>query len=113
VESQFLETDKPLLHGEAIAIGMICESYLSLLMAGLSQEAFNEIENFILDLYGKVDIDDQLVSKIADATLQDKKNENSEIKCTLISAIGKSVFDQTISLTQVEDSLRYYKKRAN
>ncbi|MDQ3393379.1 MAG: 3-dehydroquinate synthase [Bacteroidota bacterium] len=113
VESHFLETDKPLLHGEAIAIGMICESYLSLLMAGLSQETFNEIENFILAIYGKVDIDDQLISKIAEDTLQDKKNENAEIKCTLISAIGNSVFDQTISLAQVEDSLRYYKKRAN
>lgn len=113
IESHYLETEVPLLHGEAIAIGMICEAYLSQQLAGLTENEFKEIESFIFQLYGSVNIPETAISKIAEATLQDKKNENSEIKCTLISAIGKSVYDQTISLDQVEQSIIYYKKRAN
>ena len=49
VESVFLETEKPLLHGEAIAIGMICESYIAHHIAGLSVAHLEEISNFFFE----------------------------------------------------------------
>ncbi len=111
IESHFLESSFPLLHGEAIAIGMICESYLSHQETGLSEAQFVEIEGLLLKIYGAILIPDQAVSKIAEATLQDKKNENSKIQCTLLSSIGKAVYDQAITPEKVIEALMYYKKR--
>ncbi|MGZ4118460.1 MAG: 3-dehydroquinate synthase, partial [Bacteroidia bacterium] len=59
VETFFLEQDskKHLLHGEAIAIGMICEAYLSQRICKLSVEELEEITYFILSKYKAVKID--------------------------------------------------------
>ena len=49
VESLSLETDHPLLHGEAVALGMITELFLSNKILGLSDEHLNLISNFIIN----------------------------------------------------------------
>jgi len=57
IESDLLETPNRLLHGEAIAIGMICESYIAHKVSNLSATHLQEITEFFIKIYGKVELD--------------------------------------------------------
>jgi 3-dehydroquinate synthase len=109
IETFFLNQAGPdLLHGEAIAIGMICESYLSAQKGLLTAQELQSIEEFILSVYGKVEIPTADLLPISQLALQDKKNTGTIIKCTLLNGIGRAVYDQPISLEEIQDSIRYY-----
>ncbi|QCR24623.1 3-dehydroquinate synthase [Pontibacter sp. SGAir0037] len=99
---------RELLHGEAIAVGMFCEAYLSVKKELLSKEELDKIETFLVSVYEKVSIGEDDIEKIAQLALQDKKNTRSTINCTLLQSIGKAVYDQAITLQDIQESLRYY-----
>lgn len=114
VESMALETEKPLLHGEAVAIGMICEAFLSLQTQGLLQNGGllnNELEsivNFILKIYGKYELnfdDDELLRLMG----QDKKNDTAKINCSLLSALGSVEVNCTPPPQYLLKSLAFYR----
>ncbi len=108
IETHFLETEDMLLHGEAIAIGMICEAYLSHKVAGLSKEALDEITNFTLAVFGKVSVTSAPIDAILGLMQHDKKNEKGVLKFSLLSAIGKCEINQEVSSEQIQASLDYY-----
>ncbi|MDX2248873.1 MAG: 3-dehydroquinate synthase [Bacteroidia bacterium] len=108
IESQFLETSHPLLHGEAIAIGMIAESWISHQEGLISQAERDEIAGFIKNFYGKPEIPSSFYPEICDRALNDKKNQKGKILCTLLDGIGKVRFDSEIRKTQIEKSLDFY-----
>lgn len=110
IESYFLSLgeDKMLLHGEAIAIGMIMEAYLSTIYTGLSSDELDEISSTLLNHYGKVNISNQ-DKKEAIALLKfDKKNSHGQIKYVLLERIGKAVFDIQIKDNDLNDAFEYY-----
>lgn len=100
---------RQLAHGEAIAVGMLCESYLSVQKGLLEQRDLSKIETFLFSIYEKVTIAANEPSVISALALQDKKNTGSTINCTLLEAIGKAVYDQPITLREIEASLNYYR----
>jgi 3-dehydroquinate synthase len=109
IETFFLNQQGPdLYHGEAIAIGMICESFLSVRKGLLQEGELKAIQDFMLSVYGRVEIPEANLAAIADLALQDKKNTGTVIKCTLLNGIGQAVYDQPISLAEIQDSIRYY-----
>lgn len=110
VESYFLEKgeSEKLLHGEAIAVGMIAESYLSHLKMGLSLEEVHQISEYFLKVYGKVKIDKTTIEKILTLMLQDKKNESSSIRFALLSEIGKCQYDIEATTEQIIESIAFY-----
>ncbi|MDQ4139757.1 MAG: 3-dehydroquinate synthase [Bacteroidota bacterium] len=97
-----------LLHGEAIAVGMLCESYLSARKGLLEQSELTKIETFLFSVYEKVSIQSNEFTAIAALALQDKKNSGSTINCTLLAGIGQAVYDQPITLAEIEAALKYY-----
>ncbi len=108
VESLSLETDKPLLHGEAIAIGMICEAFLSQEL--LSMKKMEEIVQVFLRLYGHYDLSGFDFARLLDVMRQDKKNEGGSINFTLLTRIGAAVVNQTALDRQILDSLAFYRQ---
>ena len=109
IEAYSLEHDEtPLLHGEAIAIGMICESYLSVKKCGLTQDELNEITKLILKYFPKYNIENYNTDKIIASMLSDKKNNATKILAALLSEIGNSVFDIEINKDEILESLNYY-----
>ena len=109
VESYLLEKPgRELLHGEAIAVGMLCEAYLSAKKELLSPQDLDKIETFLASVYEKVRLAEEDLGAIAQLALQDKKNTRSTINCTLLEGIGKAVYDQPVTLTEIQESLRYY-----
>ncbi len=108
VEGVALETDRPLLHGEAIAIGMICEAYLSHRQAGLSVEELEQISAFILRMYDHYPLAEAHFDSFFELMVNDKKNEGRQINFSLLPAIGSVKINCTAQLTDIEDSLLYY-----
>lgn len=111
VETYFLEKDvhHRLFHGEAIAVGMIMEAYLSLKKGLISESILLEIEEFIFATYGKVLIQDEDVDSILALTRQDKKNRGSQVRFSLIDGAGSCTFDQVISNAEMKKAIAYYR----
>jgi 3-dehydroquinate synthase len=111
VESRALATENPLTHGEAIAIGMICEAYLSKILRGLSEGELNEICAFILKVYGKYDIEQFDFQQLIALMRQDKKNDSaSKINFSLLPKIGSVEVNCIAGETEIEAALSFYKK---
>ncbi len=107
IESHFLKKTK-ILHGEAIAAGMIAEAWISRTRSMLSQHAFDEIREVILSAYGKIAIAEDEIESITALTLQDKKNQGNRILCVLPTKIGEAQIDCEISPDEVKNSIQYY-----
>ncbi|WP_353079393.1 3-dehydroquinate synthase [Flavobacterium sp.] len=112
IESYFLESEdkKQLLHGEAIAIGMILESYLSYKLELISKDSYAEIKYIITDIFEKISFNDSDIQKILDLLIFDKKNEFGNIQFTLLNKIGESKINQKVDksliLLAFEDYLK-------
>lgn len=100
------------LHGEAIAAGLVCESWLSVQRGLLSAEELDKIETFVFSVYDKLSFVLLEIAAIAEFALQDKKNAGTTINCTLLNGIGNGVFDQPVTLAEIAESLRYYHRLA-
>jgi len=109
LESYLLAKEKRILHGEAIAVGLITESYLAKKLEYLSSEDFSNICDFIINIYGKVAIESEDLDSIGKLTLQDKKNKGNRILCVLLDGIGKAKWDCEISLESVKEALSFYR----
>lgn len=111
IESFSLSVEStPLLHGEAIAIGFICEAYLSTKKSGLSPAEFAEIEKYILSLYPAHSIQQESFPTLIEIMKNDKKNTAAGINFSLLNQIGKSSFDYVCTADEIMDSLDYYLK---
>ncbi len=108
LETHFLNSAKPLLHGEAIAIGMICESFISYRKGWLSEQALQAIQHYLSTLYPKVSIGTEELPQIIRLTLQDKKNEHQQVLGTLLEGIGHAIFNQPLEEEEMVESLGYY-----
>ena len=108
IESYFLEKENRLLHGEAIAIGMICESYLSTKIAGLEQAELEEIQTFLIKIYGKQDLPKGAFDEMLGVMRQDKKNVGHQINFTMLEKAGHGVVNQTATVEQIIEAMNYY-----
>lgn len=111
MESYFLKTSSPLLHGEAIAIGMICEAYLSHRLSGLSIDELEEIQTFILQIFDCQPIPMKELPFLLNIMRKDKKNENSKINFSLLTKIGAVQVNQVAEGKLIEESIQYYDLR--
>lgn len=99
LESFSLNTAQPLLHGEAVALGLIGELYLSTKKVGLKQKTYKDWvaiihQNFpnLQPLFSKEDYE-----TLWELMLNDKKNKNGMVHCVLLERLGKPVWDIAIT----------------
>lgn len=111
IESYFLEsTEKTtLLHGEAIAIGMIMEAYISMKKNLLTQKEYKEIKQTLSDIYDNVIFEDNDINPILDLLIHDKKNEYGTIQFALIDGIGAIKINQTVENELILEAFKDYK----
>ena len=108
IESVHLEKEEPLLHGEAIAIGMICESYLSNQLTGLSAVDLESIKLCVKRVYGTPKLAESDYDTFIELMLQDKKNIGDAINFSLLESTGKVIVNQTTDTARIIDSLNFY-----
>jgi len=103
-----LQPGREALHGEAVAAGMVCESWLSVQRGLLEAEELDRIETFIFSVFDKLNFVGMETEAIAEFALQDKKNAGATINCTMLRGIGHGVYDQPVTTAEIAESLRYY-----
>jgi 3-dehydroquinate synthase len=110
IESYFLinPNKNKLLHGEAIAIGMILESYLSIHCAGLNFEIARDIRTTFLKNFKKIELSIDDKKEIIKLLKHDKKNIGNKINFVLISSIGKPKIDVQVPEDLFEDAFNFY-----
>lgn len=109
IESHFLETTNPILHGEAVAIGMILESYLSKEKKLLSEAEYRQIKATIKNLYDTVSFTDNDIESILQLLIHDKKNEYGKVQFALLDGIGKTSISQRVENDTIRASFEDYK----
>ncbi|AMJ64879.1 3-dehydroquinate synthase [Hymenobacter sp. PAMC 26628] len=111
LESYLLtQPGREVLHGEAVAAGLVCESWLSVQRGLLSPEELDRIETFVFLVFDKIQFVLLETEAIADFARQDKKNAAGVINCTLLQGIGHGVYDQPVTEADIVAALRYYHK---
>jgi 3-dehydroquinate synthase len=111
IESYFLENENKttLLHGEAIAVGMILESYIAQEKELLSYEDYLIVKKVIDAVYHTVDFDKTDIEHIIELLIHDKKNEYGTIQFALIDGIGKPAINQTADNSLIFKAFDAYK----
>jgi len=107
IETANLEKEGHLLHGEAVALGMIAESYIANAKRMLSEQELKMITDSLLSKY---DFPEHIILEteiIYGFCLNDKKNRNHRILASLITKIGKSEYNVEINKQEIEDALFY------
>jgi len=111
IESYFLESEhkSTLLHGEAIAAGMILEAFLSMKSGFISQQDYQEIKVCLSGIFGIVDFENGDLESIIDLLKHDKKNEYGNILFALLGAIGSAKIDQQVDNALIYKAFQDYK----
>jgi 3-dehydroquinate synthase len=108
VESYRLNTGNKLLHGEAIAVGMIAEAWLSVKFCDLSTKELDKITLFIKSYYPLDLISEESLDEIMKYMLHDKKNEGEAINFALLKCIGEASFDHVIGREDILKAITFY-----
>ncbi|MBN2167309.1 MAG: 3-dehydroquinate synthase [Marinilabiliaceae bacterium] len=109
IESFALKSGRPLLHGYAVAYGMIAELYLSHLKLGFPLDEVKSISESILSIYGSFAIDKSTDDIIYELTTHDKKNEGGRINVTLLDKPGSVQIDIVCSKEDIIASMDFYR----
>ncbi len=109
LESYFLAADSKILHGEAIAAGLIAEARIASQKKILDDQSLKEITGYILRIFGKLTIPENALQEIAALCLQDKKNKGNSVLGALPEGIGNAKWDVEISSAEIVDSLQFYR----
>jgi 3-dehydroquinate synthase len=106
-ESLALER-QPVLHGYAVAWGLVCELFLSTIKVGFPKDKLHQTVSFIKEHYGRMDITCDDYPRLIEMMHHDKKNVGSAINFTLLGDIGDIRINQTATEDEIKDALDYY-----
>jgi 3-dehydroquinate synthase len=98
-------SQRPLLHGEAVAFGMVCATYISWRMDMLDREAHDRIIRQLFELYKPYALESTDHHRIIELMRNDKKNASGEFRFTLLTGIGSAEVDVPVTAAQVQDAL--------
>ncbi len=108
-ESLAMEQNRPVLHGFAVAWGMIAELYLSVKQCGFSETDCRDLTQWLLYIYGKFGIGENDFERLYELMTHDKKNESDRINFTLLAEPGKMKINQNCDKELIFEALNYYK----
>ena len=101
---------KPVLHGYAVAWGLVCELYLSVAKTGFPTEKMRQMTRFIFDHYGRMPITCDDYPTLLELMTHDKKNIGTSINFTLLSGIGDIRINQTATKEEIVEALDFYRE---
>jgi len=99
---------KPLIHGDAVAIGMICASYLSHRKTGLELNDLESITRYLVDGFPSFPIETLSLPAVMELMKHDKKKSNGHIRFTLLSKPGHPLINMPCEPEEILEALEYY-----
>ena len=109
-ESLALETGRPVLHGYAVAWGMVCELYFSFLKVGFPKDKLRQTVQFIKEHYGVMTFDCKQYDRLYEFMTHDKKNTSGIINFTLMGEIGDIRINQSATKDEIFEMLDFYRE---
>lgn len=100
---------RSLLHGEAVAIGMVCATWLSWRTGLLDRDRMNAVEEHLMGLFPAFAFQATDSHRILELMRHDKKNLGGEFRFTLLTGIGSAKEDVPITAAQVAEALEHYR----
>ena len=100
----------PILHGYAVAYGLICELYLSAIKTGFPVDKMRQTVSFIREHYGQMAITCDDYPTLLGMMTHDKKNVAGEINFTLLGDIGDIRINQTATKEEIMEALDFYRE---
>ena len=110
-ESFAMAIGQPVLHGYAVAWGMVCELYLSVVKLGFPKDKMRQTVTFIRENYGTMAFDCKDYERLYELMKHDKKNTQGFINFTLLSDIGGIKLNQTASREEIFEALDFYREQ--
>lgn len=101
---------QPVLHGYAVAFGLIAELYLATTQTDFPTERMRQTVNFIRAYYGSLPITCNDYPELIELMHHDKKNHGNEINVTLLGGIGDIRIDQTITEEDIKEALDFFRE---
>ncbi len=113
LESLSFLNNTPLLHGHAVAAGIISELYLSHKKCGMPLETLRNVTTFIKEHYPSFILDCECYEVIYKFMMHDKKNEGGQIFFSLLGSIGDLHINEEVKKEWVFESLDFYRENMN
>jgi 3-dehydroquinate synthase len=110
IESLSFRQNNPLLHGHAVAFGLVCELYLSYKQSGFPSEKLTQVTHYIKEYYPPFAFDCKAYDALYEFMTHDKKNEGGVINFTLLSGIGEVHINQSVTKEGILESLDFYRE---
>lgn len=109
-ESLALENNRPVLHGHAVAWGIVCELYFSYYKVGFPKDKLRQTIQFIKENYGVLTFDCKQYDRLFEFMTHDKKNSAGIINFTLMGEIGDIRINQSANKEEIFDILDFYRE---
>jgi len=100
----------PLLHGYAVAYGLVVELYLSCMKTGFPQDKMRQTVSFVKDHYGRMAITCDDYPQLIELMHHDKKNQGADINFTLLGDVGDIRINQTATEEEIKEALDFYRE---
>ena len=109
-ESFAMKSMKPILHGYAVAYGLVCELYLSCVKTGFPVDRMRQVVRFINENYGKLPVTCDDYPTLLELMTHDKKNVGDTINFTLLGGVGDIRINQTATKEEICEALDFYRE---
>ena len=109
-ESLALAGERTVLHGYAVAWGLVCELYLSATRCGFPAERLRQVQQFVRQTYGQFAFDCREYDRLYELMTHDKKNTAGVINFTLLADVGDVRINQTATREDVFEMLDFYRE---
>ena len=109
-ESYAMKSMSPILHGYAVAYGLVCELYLSCVKTGFPVDKMRQVVRFVNENYGKLPITCDDYPALLELMTHDKKNVGDTINFTLLGGVGDIRINQTATKEEICESLDFYRE---
>ena len=109
-ESFSLKRNKPVLHGYAVAFGMVPELYLAHIKLGFDMELVKKYSRYVKEVYGLFDYSVMDYDRLYETMTHDKKNQSGRINFTLLKSPGEVAINIHCDQKEIEEALAFFQK---
>ena len=100
----------PVLHGYAVAWGLVCELYLSHVITGFPIDTMRQTVDYIRNHYGIPPVTCDDYHELIDLMRHDKKNRGESINFTLLAEVGDIRLDQHATLDNIKEAIDFLRE---
>ena len=101
---------KPVLHGCAVAYGLVCELYLSCVKCGFPTEKMRQVVRFVKEWYGQLPFTCDDYDELIALMHHDKKNLGDEINFTLLADVSDIKINQTATMEEIKNAFDFFRE---